>query len=121
MTTLPRSVATSNSSPMTRIVTSTYRYKRPTRKRKTVTPGGPAIVTTRTPPVDQSVDAPEPTAPPPANDDSLTEPAPRPSARKSSAIVTTTNWKRAMEPDDDPEAVARVKAFFARMIRPPGQ
>jgi hypothetical protein len=26
-----------------------------------------------------------------------------------------------MEPDDDPEAVARVKAFFARMIRPPGQ
>jgi hypothetical protein len=67
---------------MTRIVTSTYRYKRPPRKRKTVTPGGPAIVTTRTPPVDHPVDAPEPTAPPPANDDSLTEPAPRPSARR---------------------------------------
>jgi hypothetical protein len=53
----------------------------------------------------------------PANDD------------RKSAIVTTTSKKRlkllradkrAAEPDNDPEATARVKAFFARMIRPGG-
>lgn len=87
----------------------------------------PAVVTTRSAgnrqpqsPVD---DVQEPAAPPPANDDTLAEPAP---AAKS-AIVTSTSRKRgkllrfeqAAEPDDDPEATtARVKAFFARMIRP---
>jgi hypothetical protein len=42
------------------------------------------------------------------------------------AIVTTASRKRTklLRPDeqaldDDPEADARVKAFFARMIRPP--
>lgn len=42
-------------------------------------------------------------------------------------IVTSTSRKqaklarvdRATEPGDDPEATARVKAFLARMIRPP--
>ena len=58
------------------------------------------------------------------------KPAP-PKKRKAAAlavpaIVTTTSRKRAKlrrperetKPDDDPEADARVKAFFARMIRP---
>jgi hypothetical protein len=44
------------------------------------------------------------------------------------AIVTATNRRRARllraemaaEPDGDPEATARVKAFFARAIRPGG-
>jgi hypothetical protein len=62
--------------------------------------------------------APKPeTTPAPANDD------------RKSAIITATcrkrlkllrAEKRAAEPDNDPEAPARVKAFFARMIRPGG-
>ena len=52
---------------------------------------------------------------PPANDD------------RKSAIVTTTSRKRLKllhaekrpaERDDDPEAMARVRAFFARNVRP---
>ena len=43
------------------------------------------------------------------------------------AIVTTISRKRAKleraeraaEPDDDPEATARVRAFLDRMIKPP--
>ena len=74
---------------MTRIVTTTYRYKRPPRKRKPAGIGGPAVVTTRSvgnrqkpPPVE---DEPEPAVPPPANHDGPTEPAPLPAA---SAIAT---------------------------------
>jgi hypothetical protein len=53
------------------------------------------------------------TSPPPANDD------------RKSAIVTTTSRKRLKllrpaERDDDPDAMARVWAFFARMVRPGG-
>ena len=56
----------------------------------------------------------------------LSRPAPANDDRK--AIVTTTSSERAKllhteeraaEPDDDPEAPARVKAFFACMVRPP--
>jgi hypothetical protein len=63
--------------------------------------------------------------PEPANDDAPAKPVP-PAAK--SAIVTTTSRKRARlergekrraaEPDDDPEATARVRAFLDRMIRP---
>jgi hypothetical protein len=117
---------------MTRIVSYVHRYKRPPRKRKAVALDVPAVVTARSvgnrqmPPVK---DKPEPTAPPPANDDdSPTEPAPRPAARKQSAIVSTTSRKRlkllhAEERSaqrDDPEAMARVRAFFARNVRPGG-
>ena len=111
---------------MTRIVTTTYRPKRPPKKRKAVAITGPAIVrkvkAPRLPTAGQP--KPEPAAPPPpANDDSQ---PPRPGARKP-AIVTTTSRKRAKleraeraaEPDDDPEATARVRAFLDRMIRPP--
>jgi hypothetical protein len=56
-----------------RIVTATYRYKRPPTKWKAAALGVPAVVTTRSvgnrqmpPPVD---DEPEPAAPSPANDD----------------------------------------------------
>ena len=56
-----------------RIVTSTYRYKRPPRKRKPVPLEGPAIVAKRAP-LRQPASAPKPAAP--ANDD------------RKSAIVT---------------------------------
>ena len=58
----------------TRIVTSTYRYKRPPRKRKAVPLTGPAIVRER--------------APKPANDDWLAGHAPLPTAGTKSAVVT---------------------------------
>ena len=108
---------------MTRIVTTHYRYKPPPRKRKAVALKGPVIVRKRgradaAPPPDE----PEPAAPPPANDDAPAKPAP---AAKS-AIATSISRKRtkflrtepAAEPDDDPEATARVRAFLDRMIRP---
>ena len=108
-----------------RIVTYVHRPKRVPRKRKAVAVKVPAVVAARSggnrrrpPPVDD--DQPEPAAPPPANDDTPTEPAP-PAAK--SAIVTTASRKRTKllraELPDDPEAEARVKAFLARMVRPP--
>ena len=57
---------------MTRIVTSTYRYKRPPKKRKAVALEVPVIVTKRTAKV----------APPPANDD-----------RKSAIVITSKRSK----------------------------
>jgi hypothetical protein len=110
---------------VTRIVTTHYRYKPPPRKRKAVALKGPAIVRKRgradaapVPPPDE----PEPAAPPPANDDAPAKPAP--AAKR--AIATSISRKRtkflrteqAAEPDDDPEATARVRAFLDRMIRP---
>ena len=50
---------------MTRIVTSTYRYKRPPRKRKAVPLEGPAIVTKRRAIPSVGKQKPEPDAPPP--------------------------------------------------------
>jgi hypothetical protein len=103
---------------MTRIVTTTHRYKRPAKKRKAVAIAGPAIVKRQTLALK--------VLPSPANDDAPARPAP---AAAKSAIATSISRKRARllsaeqaaEPDDDPEATARVKAFFARMMRPPGQ
>ena len=103
----------------TRTVTTTYRYKRPAKKRKAVAIAGPAIVTRATSPRRK----PAPAAPSPANDDAPAKPAP---AAAKPAIVTTTSRKRAKlqrseqaaEPDDDPEATARVRAFLDRMMRP---
>ena len=66
---------------MTRIVTTTYRYRRPPRKKRPIALEMPVIVAPR-----KRVRLPE---------------------------------QREAEPDDDPEATARVKAFFARMIRRP--
>ena len=101
----------------TRIVTTSYRYKRKAAL------DVPVVVRKRgradaVPPPDE----PEPTAPPPANDDST--PAPAPAAKP--AIATSISRKRprflrteqAAEPDDDPEATARVRAFLDRMMRP---
>jgi hypothetical protein len=100
---------------MARIVTTVHRYKRPPRKRKAVAITGPAIVRK----ADRIGSLPigsgaELLAVSPANDD------------RKPAIVTTTSrkWARllrfeqAAEPDDDPEATARVRAFLDRMIRP---
>ena len=84
-----------------RIVTSTYRYKRPPRKRKAVALEGPVIVTKRTA-------TPAKVAPPPANDD-----------RKSAIVITSKRSKLRGEPEINTEADARVKAFLARVVRPP--
>jgi hypothetical protein len=107
---------------MTRIVTSTYRYKRPPRKRKPVLIEVPAIVTPRKRavlPTDEPK-LPPPAAPPPANDDWPAETAPLPAARKKSAIVTPSKRGRRPkpEPEIDADAEARVQAFLARMVRP---
>ena len=76
------------------IVTTTYRSKRPPRKKKPVVLIESAIARAT-----------------PANGD------------RKSAIVTArrpTRTKRATEPPEDPEADARVKAFLARMVRTGG-
>jgi hypothetical protein len=87
---------------MTRIVTTTYRYKRQPRKRE-ATLDCPAVVTPR-----------KPTAAP-ANDDR--------NPQSGSAIVTTTSGKRlklvradqrAAERDDDPEGAAQMRAWLER-------
>ena len=123
---------------MTRIVRTTYRYKRPPRKRKAVAIEAPAVVTTKSSrrPAWEEETAAEVSEPPaittggqraqsstpreaervpatpPANDD-----------LKPAIVITTSRKrsdKRATEPDNDPEATARVKAFLARMVRPGG-
>jgi hypothetical protein len=88
---------------VTRIVTRVHRPRRPARKRKPVAITGLLDTSAK---------------PPPANDD------------RKPAIVTTTSRKRARLlraeragdqskiGEIDPEADARVKAFFDRMIRP---
>ena len=93
-----------------RIVTTVHRPKRPPQKRKAVALAVPAIVT--------KAGNRKPTRPAepqtaPANDD------------RRPAIVTAASRKQrraersaAMEADNS-EADSRVKAFFARMIRPP--
>ena len=91
---------------MTRIVTTTYRYKRPAKKRKAVAIVGPAVVT-------------KATSPRPANDDAPAKPVP---AAAKSAIATSISRKRtrllsaeqAAEPDDDIEADAAMRAWLER-------
>jgi hypothetical protein len=104
------------------IVTTVHRPKRPARKRKPVAITG--VKASRLPTLGQQ--KPEPAAPPPpANDDRK---PPRPGARKPSIITTASRKRskleraaeRAAEPDGDPEATVRVRAFLARMIRPGG-
>ena len=93
---------------MTRIVTSTYRYKQPPRKRKVVPLTGPAIVTKRAP-SSQQASAPKPAAP--ANDD------------RKSAIVTA-NWRRGrfrdvpdMTLEEHQRRGAAADAMFREMVR----
>ena len=88
---------------MTRIVTTTYYYKRPSRQRKAVALAVPAIVKARRgkPQAESATD------PHPANDARV--PAPR-----KSAIVTTASRARRREEwpvDDDPEAT-RIRAWL---------
>jgi hypothetical protein len=129
---------------MTRIVTTTYRYKRPPKKRKAVALEVPAIVTTKRSrrsmeraaaevvsrsPRRSKDGAAQPTTPRDAERDyAVTAPPPANGDRKS-AIVTTTGRKRlkllraderSAQRYEDPEAMARVRAFFARNVRPGG-
>jgi hypothetical protein len=126
------------------IVTTHYRYKRPPRNRKVVAIEAPAVVTTKNSrrPVLGETAAKVQRAP--VQEGTVQSSTPREAARvispshhsaspanddRKPAIVTATSRKRskllraekrASEPDNDPEATARVKAFFARMIRPGG-
>jgi len=129
---------------VTRIVTTTYRYKRPPKKRKAVALEVPVIVATkrsrrsmeraaaeavsRLPRHDNR--AAQPTTPRDAERDyAVTAPPPANGDRKSAIVTTTTSRKRlkllradqrSAQRDDDPEAMARVRAFFARNVRPGG-
>jgi hypothetical protein len=74
---------------VTRIVTTTYRYKRPPKRKQAVASEVPAVAKTADPAKTHTSVRPAPKAPPPANDDDRpTEPAPRPAARTKSAVVT---------------------------------
>jgi hypothetical protein len=76
-----------------RIVTTTYRYKRPPRKRKAVPLEGAAIVRSGRKREESSKPAAHPA---PANDDGA--PAPRPASAKTSAIVTSQRTIRWLMP-----------------------
>jgi hypothetical protein len=88
-----------------RIVTSTYRYKRPPRKRKAVPLDSPVIVRSGR----KREEASQPATPAPANDD------------RKPAIVTAARrgHRQKPEPEINPEAEARVQAFLARVMGPP--
>ena len=122
---------------MTRIVTTTYRYKRPPKKRKAVALEVPVIVATkrsrrsmeraaaeavsRLPRHDNR--AAQPTTPRDAERDyAVTAPPPAKGDRKS-AIVTTTSCKwlkllraeeRSAQRDDDKGKAARLRAWLER-------
>jgi hypothetical protein len=96
------------------IVRTSYRYKPPPRKRKTAPLAGPAVATKRATLPGTGKRA--------ANDDRKLV-----AAKKPALIITAsqklTKLRRAelaLADDDDPEATARMKAFFAQMIRPGG-
>ena len=124
------------------IVTTRYRYKRPPRKRAAVAIEAPAVVTTKnsrrlTGTKEAAAEASEPPAittkaqraQPSTPRGAARDPAPPANDDRKPAIVAATSKKRlkllraerrAAKADNDAEATARVKAFFARMIRPGG-
>ena len=129
---------------MTRIVSYVHRYKRPPRQRKAVALDVPAIVATKRShrptwkgdgsvlssiaPPDQDGAA-QPSTPGDAERDRAVTSLPPANDDRKSAIVSTTSRKRLKllhaekrpaERDEDPEAMARVRAFFARNVRPGG-
>jgi hypothetical protein len=94
---------------MTRIVTTTYRYKRPPRKRKAVALEVPAIITRKR--AERSSHPSTSTSGVPANGD------------RKSAIASATSRKRrkllraearSSERDDDPEAAAQNRTWLER-------
>ena len=93
-----------------RIVTSTYRFKRPPRKRKAVPLTWPAIVTPRSKAASASVTR----GVKPGNDNRPVE--------QPAAIVTAKKprGRKAAWADDGAETPESVKAFLARMVRPGG-
>ena len=126
---------------MTRIVISTYCYKRPPRNRKAVALEVPAVIATKSSrrPIWEEKAAAEVSVTARTTGQRAQPSTPRAAARaiatapanddRKPAIITATcrkrlkllrAEKRAAEPDNDPEATARVKAFFARMIRQGG-
>ena len=103
------------------IVTSTYRRKRPPRKKKPVLLEVPAIVKRKARPIVQAMK--------PGNDNHPDpEPAPRQpyqgrttGSEGMPAIVTARKprGRKAAWVDDGAETPESVKAFLARMMRPP--
>jgi hypothetical protein len=104
-----------------RIVTSTYRYKRPPKRKAPVVLPDTVVVTAKRRRL-RGEKAAEPKAP------IATAPA---KAEPKSSIVTATSKKtlklmrqeraQAAGADVDPETRALVRAFFKQMIRPPGE
>jgi hypothetical protein len=99
---------------MARIVTTHYRYKPPPRKRKAVPQPRPAVATKRATLPGTGKRA--------ANDDRKLVAAKKPALviTASRKLTKLRRMELALADDDAPEATARVKAFFARMIRPGG-
>jgi hypothetical protein len=119
---------------MARIVTYVHHYKRPPRKRKAVALDVPTVVTTeksRRRPSKQA--AAESVSRSPRLHDGAAQPSTArdaecdstvttPPAVRKSAIVTAKRGRRiTAAPDDAGEASPEIEAFFARMLRPPGQ
>ena len=96
---------------MSSTATSTYRYKRPPRKRKAVPLEGPAIVAPRAKAAPAIVQRDVK----PSNNN-------RPAEQPTVAIVTARKprGRKAAWVDDDAETPESVKVFLARMIRPGG-
>jgi hypothetical protein len=89
---------------MTRVVTTHYRYKRPPRRKQPVALEVPEVVKTADPAKAHTSVRPVPKTPSPANDDGLTEPAPRPAARKPAIVTARRPGKRYRDmPDMPPE------------------
>jgi hypothetical protein len=105
-----------------RIVTSTYRYKRPPKRKAPVVLPGPVVVTAKQGRLGGKKAAAEPKGP------TATGPA---KAEPKSSIVTATSKKtlklmrqeraQAAGADVDPETRARIRAFLKQMTRPPGE
>jgi hypothetical protein len=105
-----------------RIVTSTYRYKRPPKRKAPVVLPGPVIVAAKRSRPGGGKPAAEPKGP------TATSPA---KAERKPAVVTTTSKKtlklmrqeraQAANADADPEVTARVRAWLKQMIRPTGE
>jgi hypothetical protein len=111
---------------MTRIVTSTYRYKPPPRKRKAMPPAGPAVVTPKRKQAVPLTVEPIPSRPAvvrktkPCNDN-RPEPEILPTGGKKSAIVTARRPGASDVPDMTPEEHQRrgdaAGAMFQQMKR----
>jgi hypothetical protein len=106
-----------------RIITSTYRYKRPPKRKAPVVLPDSVVVTANRRRLRGEKAAAEPKDP--------IATAPAKAERKPAVVTTTTSKKRLKLPREeralaagagvDPETRARIRAFLKQMTRPPGE